>query len=226
MEDNMAISGIKTALRFGRIACIISLLLNLPACGPEVASKVPYYTDASYTPRWEVPGAAPAPGHRIGYFSFTDQYGQPFGSKDVAGKIFLANFFFTSCKGICPRMYHTMYEVYRHFRNKPGILFLSHSVTPEMDSVGRLRQYALEHDITGQQWHLLTGNKEAIYAMARQNYFIEAAEGLSKAATEFLHTENLVLIDREGRIRGLYNGTLATEVPRIIEDISSLLSEK
>lgn len=206
--------------------CITSLLLSLAACQTEVKPNVPYYTDASFTPHWEVQAGKETQAHKIGNFCFTDQYGQAFGSREVNGKIYLANFFFTSCKGICPKMYSTMNEVYRHFDGNPAVLFLSHSVTPEMDSVPRLMQYAREHHITGKQWHLLTGNTKAIYDMARQNYFIEATEGLDKTATEFLHTENLVLIDRHGRIRGLYNGTLATEAPRIIEDINSLLAEK
>lgn len=122
-------------------------------------------------------------------------------------------------------MFVNMRQVCEHFKKNKDIFFLSHSVTPEIDSVPRLKQYALDNNITGAQWHLLTGNVHDIYHMARQRYFVEEADGLSKDSTEFLHTENMVLIDRNGRIRGLYNGTVPTEVPRIIADMDALLSE-
>ncbi len=220
----METSAKRTVLRYGTIAFIASLFLSVAGCGRKPAIKLPYYTDASFTPQWQQP--AGSQDHHIAPFQFRDQQGRSFTGKEVSGRVFLANFFFTSCKGICPKMLVNMRQVYRHFYGNPAVLFLSHSVTPEQDSVPRLRQYAAENDITGTQWHLLTGDAKAIYTMARRSYFVEATEGLSKDETEFLHTENLVLVDRNGRIRGIYNGTLATEVPRIIEDINGLLAEK
>jgi protein SCO1/2 len=228
MDDNMGTSVKSTVYRFGAIAFTVSLfasllLLSCNSSGPKVT--VPYYTDASFTPQWETPEAAQGKDYRIASFSFTDQHGKNFSTKNVAGKVYLANFFFTSCKGICPKMLANMRKVSDHFKNNRNVLFLSHSVTPDMDSVARLHQYAIDNDITTPQWHLLTGNVNDIYNMARQSYFVEEADGLSKDNTEFLHTENMVLIDQRGHLRGLYNGTVATEVPRIISDIDALLQE-
>jgi protein SCO1/2 len=228
MDDNMGTSVKSTVYRFGAIAFTVSLfasllLLSCNSSGPKVT--VPYYTDASFTPQWETPEAAQGKDYRIASFSFTDQHGKNFSTKNVAGKVYLANFFFTSCKGICPKMLANMRKVSDHFKNNRNVLFLSHSVTPDMDSVARLHQYAIDNDITTPQWHLLTGNVNDIYNMARQSYFVEEADGLSKDNTEFLHTENMVLIDQSGHLRGLYNGTVATEVPRIISDIDALLQE-
>jgi len=205
---------------------MLSLALSafVMGCSRENRPAVPYYTEATFTPVWEMP--ASGHDHQIGLFRFTDQYGQAFGSKEVSGKIYLANFFFTSCKGICPKMLGNMHKVYRHFSGNRDVLFVSHSVTPEMDSVSRLKQYAADNNISGRQWHLLTGNVNDIYRMARQQYMVEEADGLTRDSTEFLHTENMVLVDRNGRIRGLYNGTVATEVPRIIADIDALLKEQ
>lgn len=187
---------------------------------------MPYYTDATFTPSWEMPGTGRASDHHVGSFGFTDQYGKKFGSKNVSGKIYLANFFFTSCKGICPKMLVNMKKVSDHFKGNTNVLFLSHSVTPEMDSVAVLHRYAEDNNIVNPQWHLLTGDVNAIYHMARTQYFIEEADGLSKDSTEFLHTENIVLVDQHGRLRGLYYGTMASETPRIIDDINALLEER
>lgn len=215
-------------LRCGTIAFTVSLIasLLLASCNSsEPKITVPYYTEASFTPKWETPEASQGKDYRVASFSFTDQHGQNFSSKNVAGKIYLANFFFTSCKGICPKMLANMKKVSDHFKNNKDVLFLSHSVTPEMDSVARLYRYAADNGITTPQWHLLTGSVSDIYSMARQSYFVEEADGLSKDNTEFLHTENMVLVDQSGHLRGLYNGTVAVEVPRIIADINSLLQE-
>jgi len=206
---------------------MLSLLSSLLwACNGNVKEyKVPFYADASYTPIWKITHRAKDTLTRIAPFSFTNQYGQAFSSENVKGKIYLANFFFTTCKGICPKMTNNIMKVYRHFEGNANVLFLSHSVTPEIDSVAKLKAYADENGIRTSQWELLTGNATEIYSLARKSYFIEEANGLSKDSTEFLHTENIVLVDREGHIRGLYNGTIALDAERAIEDIEALLKE-
>lgn len=118
-----------------------------------------------------------------------------------------------------------MKQVFEQFKGNKNVLFLSHSVTPERDSVRKLYEYARRNNILSKQWHLVTGNKSEIYDIARKGYFIEEEMGLSKTTTQFLHTENFVLIDQKGHIRGLYNGTLEAEVPRIIDDINYLIKE-
>ncbi len=113
--------------------------------------------------------------------------------------------------------------VFQRFKSNKKVLFLSHSVTPEIDNTAKLYQYASKNKVLSRQWHFLTGDKAAIYSLARKSYFIEEETGLSKTTGQFLHTEKFVLIDQKGYIRGIYNGTLEAEVPRIIQDIEALL---
>ena len=106
------------------------------------------------------------------------------------------------------------------------VLFLSHSVLPEIDTVEQLKRYTQNFDIDDKRWHFVTGNKAEIYQLARQSYFAEEEIGFNKDSTEFLHTEHFILVDRNKRIRGIYNGTILLEMDRIIEDIQLLYKEK
>jgi protein SCO1/2 len=187
--------------------------------------KVPYYADASFTPIWQLSTAQRDTLHRIGDFSFTDQHHQVITREELAGKVCLSNFFFTSCSGICPRMNKLLQQVAEHFEDNKGVVLLSHSVTPEQDSVPQLQAYAIRNHISSPQWHLLTGDAGAIYHMARKEYYAEEQAGLYEDSTSFLHTEHMVLIDGQGYIRGLYNGTQPADIPRIIADIEALLVE-
>ena len=205
---------------------MLSLLSScLFSCSNTKQYKVPFYADASYTPIWKINEQSKDTLHTIAAFSCTNQDGNTFSDKDVKNKVYLANFFFTSCKGICPKMTNNVKKVYDHFKGNKNISFLSFSVTPEIDSVPKLREFASLYNLQTPQWQLLTGSQTAIYNLARKSYFVEEADGLSKDSTEFLHTENLVLIDKQGHIRGLYNGTIALEATRIIADMDLLLKE-
>ena len=119
-----------------------------------------------------------------------------------------------------------MQEVSKAFEHDSTILFISHSVTPMIDSVARLNAYAKEHGINASQWHLITGNVEDIYALARQSYFVEEKIGFTRSNQEFLHTEHFLLIDKTKRIRGIYNGTLDLEIQQLIKDIEILKQEE
>lgn len=185
---------------------------------------VPYYDEATFTPIWNPSEERIQKLHTIAPFNFTDQYGKEVSNSTFKGKNYLVSFFFTSCPGICPKLINTMKLVYENFKGNDNILFLSHSVTPEIDSVSRLYDYAKKNGILSEQWHLITGSKSDIYRIARKSYFIEEEMGLSKSSGQFLHTENFVLIDKNGHIRGIYNGTLEAEVPRITDDINSLIN--
>lgn len=212
--------------RFGAKLFMLSLLSScLLSCSNTKRYEVPFYADAGFTPVWEISGAAKDTLHRVVAFTVTNQDGETFSDEDVKNKVYLANFFFTTCKGICPKMTRNIQKVYEHFKGNTGIQFLSFSVTPEIDSVPKLREFAALYDIQTPQWQLLTGNQSTIYNLARKSYFVEEADGLSKDSTEFLHTENLVLIDKQGHIRGLYNGTIPLEAARIIADMDLLLKE-
>ena len=205
--------------------CAISLLFT--ACKSSTAQlKVPYYNSPDFTPTWTADKKIIDTLHTIAPFSFTDQFGDTITKKTFANKIYVADFFFTACPGICPRMAQNMKIVYDHYKANPNVLFISHSVTPERDSTPTLLKYAEAKGISGHQWHFVTGDKNEIYNLARHSYFVEQLAGFNKDSTEFLHTENFILIDKQGHIRGIFNGTLAVEAGRIIADIDELLKEE
>jgi protein SCO1/2 len=211
---------------------LLLLLGNLYSCEQQQGkltdndrSKVPYYNTPEFTPIWTTDKNITDTLHVISNFRFTDQNGDVISNQSFTNKIYLTDFFFTRCPSICPKMTATMKAVYEHYKNNPQVFFLSHSVTPEIDSVAVLKKYAVSKSVDNNQWHFVTGNKNDIYTIARKSYFVEQQQGLSYDSTQFLHTENLILIDKKGHIRGLYNGTLPVEIPRIIDDINSLLNE-
>ncbi len=213
-----------------KIACkLLFLLLVMYSCKPEnkkPSQQLPYYNDPAFTALWVGEDHfMPDTIHRIESFAFTDQDNHAVTNQTFEGKVYIANFFFAGCGSICPKMTTNLNKVADTFKNEKDVLFLSHSVTPERDSVPVLKQFAERYHIDSKQWHLVTGKSEQINAIARRSYFIEKAPGLSKDSTEFLHTENMVLIDRKGHIRGLYKGTLEFDTNRMIEDINVLLKE-
>lgn len=203
----------------------IILLCIVSSC-EEVDTEVPYYDSADFTPIWKIKTTQKKGLHQIGSFSFINQYGAIINNETVKGKIFIATFFFTACPSVCPRMNKTLSTVYQHFKGNSDVLFLSHSVMPEADSVSILYEYSQKIGVNSNQWNFLTGNKADIYNIARQSYFAEREMGLSKDSSSFLHTENMILVDEDAHIRGIYNGTLVIEASRMIEDIEILLKEK
>lgn len=168
-------------------------------------------------------------GHKIGEFSFTDQTNNTFGLKDVKGKVFVAEYFFTTCGTICPRMTAQMERVHKKFKNNDQFEILSFTVDPETDTVERMAEYAEMHHADYQQWHFLTGTREELYRIARRYFFIlkpAAAANQGDVGSDFIHTNNFVLIDKQQRIRGYYDGTNPKEVDELMTDISRLLEEK
>ena len=163
--------------------------------------------------------------HTIPAFSFTDQNGNSFGSKELAGKIYAVDFFFTSCPGICPKLTDNFIKVQSAFKNDARVKLVSFSVTPDRDSVPVLQSYAAGHGVNYENWRLLTGSKKDIYSLARNSFY--ADEDLGEQADEnvFLHTENVLLIDTKGRIRGLYKGTYPLEIEKMIREIKILEEE-
>lgn len=189
-------------------------------------NTLPYYSEASFTPIW-LDSDDPAVNqlHRIPEFSFTNQNGDTISEKDMVGKIYIVDFFFTSCPGICPKMTSNMAILQEKFLADPRVYLLSHSVTPEMDSVPVLKEYAERNGILAEKWSLLTGDQQEIYQLGRQSYFVEEDLGLEKSSTEFLHTENFVLIDTERHIRGIYNGLNTASIQQLIADVNTLGQE-
>lgn len=162
--------------------------------------------------------------HHIKPFHLIDQDGDSVFLKDVAGKVVLADFFFTTCGSICPKMSTQMQRVQEAFKDDDRVLLLSHSVTPETDSVPVLKAYAQEYGVDHRRWRLLTGDRKQIYDLARTSYFAALDEG-DGGPDDFVHTENFVLVDPHGRIRGFYDGTKAEEADRAIGDMRKLLKE-
>ena len=159
--------------------------------------------------------------HTIADFSFTNQNGKSITQKDYEGKIYVADFFFTSCKSICPKMTTNLVEVQKAFLHNPKVKLLSFSVMPDIDSISVLKEYAKINGVTDSKWNLVTGDKKAIYAMARKSY-LAVKQGKPEELYDMVHTENFVLVDSKKRIRGFYDGTKKEEIQRLIEDINWL----
>jgi protein SCO1/2 len=190
------------------------------------AQVLPFINQPDFTPEWIDPSEKRFDSiHIIPAFSFTDQEGKIITEKTVEGKIYVANFMFTRCAGICPKMASNIKILQDRFRNDADVIFLSHSVTPDMDSVPVLKDYAQKHGVIKEKWHLLTGKQEEIYRLAKKEYYAGDTIGYYQTGNEFLHTENFLLLDKYRRIRGVYNGTLEFEMDRLTEDIKVLKLE-
>lgn len=163
--------------------------------------------------------------HHISDFDLVDQQGRHITLKEVGGRIIVADFFFTTCATICPKMSVQMGRVQEEFKDEPRLVLLSHSVTPEMDSVPVLAEYAQRHGADPERWHFLTGDRKQIYDLARRSYFAAMDEG-DGGPDDFVHTENFVLVDPQRRLRGFYDGTSKADVDRLIADIGKLLEEQ
>ena len=159
--------------------------------------------------------------HTISDFSFTNQNGKTITQKDYEGKIYVADFFFTTCGSICPKMTTNLVEVQKAFSNNPKVMILSHSVLPDVDDVSKLKAYALKNGVNDQKWNLVTGDKASIYAMARKSY-LAVKLGKPNELYDMVHTENFVLVDTKKRVRGFYDGTKEDEIQRLIADINWL----
>jgi len=169
--------------------------------------------------------------HKIAPFAFTNQNGKKITNKDYEGKIYVADFFFTTCQTICPKMTDNMVWLQNKIKDNPKVKLLSHSVFPDEDTVEVLKKYAKEKGIIDEKWNLVTGNQKEIYKIARQSY-LAVKTGKPEEMYDMVHTENFVLVDQKGRIRGFYNGlnidkTVKGEknLTQLVEDIE-FLSEK
>lgn len=159
--------------------------------------------------------------HRIADFSLTNQNGATITQEDYRDKIYIADFFFTTCLTICPVMTSNMADLQAAVLRDDDVLLLSHSVTPVIDSVPRLKAYALEKGVIDGKWNLVTGNKKQIYELARKSYLVAKDDGEGDAY-DMIHTENFVLVDKERRIRGIYNGTDKEDMTRLLTDLRVL----
>lgn len=208
---------------------VFAVMFIMPAMavphGEQELAELPYYGSAEFTPHWfKSDSPELADFHQVPEFSFTDQQGESVTLDTVKDKIYVASFFFTSCPGICPRMRSQLSKVQSEFLNDDDVIIISHSIQPGNDTVEVLQQYAQKNGIKAQKWHLVTGEREQIYALARNAYFANEDLGEFVSNEDFLHTENLVLVDKNRHIRGIYNGLNNTSVTNLITDTKLLMS--
>lgn len=188
---------------------------------------LPYYNEATFTPIWLEPHSDEVNQlHTIPSFTLMNQNGQEVTEKTFEDKIYVADFFFTSCPGICPAMTKNMIILQEAFENDNDVMLLSHSVTPAQDSIPILKAYAEAQGVISDKWHLVTGKQAEIYTLGRKSYFVEEDLGFERSADEFLHTENFILVDKDKHLRGIYNGLSQTSIDQLIADIKTLKKEK
>ncbi|GGD24023.1 SCO family protein [Hyunsoonleella pacifica] len=182
-------------------------------------TRLPYFNAADFTPEWDTPK------HKIPEFAFINQKGDTVNNNTYKGKIYIADFFFTSCPGICPKLTKNMAVIQEAYKADKDIMLLSHTVMPWRDSVPLLKRYAEKYNVNSNKWHLVTGDKDALYAIARTGYFADEDFTKTQDENNFIHTENFVLVDKLGYIRGVYNGTLPIDVERLKRHIEILKQE-
>lgn len=216
-------------VRISLTVCLSLISILVVSCYQKNKSFIalPYYKEPTFTPLFisESEEVVKMITHRIDDFSFLNQDSIIINQDVVEGKIHIANFIFTSCGSICPKMTTNLKMVSDSLAYNPNVVILSYSVTPWIDRPHVLKKYKEDNGIKNENWHFLTGDKAEIYHLARKSYFAEEDIGFSKDSTEFLHTEHFILIDGTKRIRGVYNGTLRYEMFQLIEDIRTLEKE-
>ena len=192
----------------------------------DKSKTLPFYNSENFTPEWISENNPKYKQiHTIAEFKFTNQNGNKITNKDFQGKIYVADFFFTTCPSICPILTKNMSSIQENYKYDKDVLLLSHSVMPWVDSVAKIKEYALDNGAIDDKWHLVTGDRDDIYKLARTSYFADEDFKKNQNASEFIHTENFILVDKLGRIRGVYNGTLALDVQRLKRHIDILKTE-
>ncbi|MFZ1748917.1 MAG: SCO family protein [Saprospiraceae bacterium] len=187
---------------------------------------LPFYNTAEFDAEWINENDSIYKNiHTIDTFALQNQLGNTITKDSLDGFIYVANFFFSTCPSICPKMTNNLLTLQDMFANNKQIKLVSFSVMPWVDSVATLNEYADLHGINPSKWYLLTGDQEKIYHLGRTSFFAEKGLGLQKSSDEFLHTESMLLIDKKGRIRGIYNATQKPDIERVTDDIKVLLNE-
>ena len=228
----------KLLLEKNRIIYMLIFIVLFTSCEKKIKKEnikvteisrvefLPYYNEESFTPIWLTPNTEEEKRfHKIPDFNLMNQLGDTISQKTFEGKIYVTDFFFTTCPGICPKMTGNMEKIQEEFVNDSDILLLSHSVMPTTDSIPILKEYAKNNNVIDNKWHLVTGDKKDIYDLGRNHYFVENDLGEVKDINDFLHTENFLLIDKNKHIRGIYNGLNRASIAQLIIDIKTLQKE-
>lgn len=199
-------------------AIIISIIYQLlkpaptlPIYQPDMVNRELVDTTVQYVRKY----------HKIPDFKLVNQNGDTITQKDYQDKIYIADFFFTTCQSICPIMTDHMVKIQEEFKDDPEILLLSHTVTPEIDSVAQLKRYAEKKGVIDEKWNLVTGDKKEIYDLARKSYLVAKSQG-NGGKYDMVHTENFALIDKEKQVRGFYDGTDPEAIEQLVKDVKLL----
>ncbi len=207
--------------------CFMGLLifLGIGSCKQFQKSELPIYNPADFNPALVDNSITKiSKGHTVAAFELINHNGKTITDKDYENKIYVTDFFFTRCPSICPIMSNNMEKLQQTFLEDNEVMFLSMSVTPIMDSIPILKKYAEKHSVIDAKWNITTGDKKHIYNLARKSYFAVVDQG-DGGLQDFIHTPNFILVDKEKRIRGVYDGTKDDEIVRIIQDIALLQKE-
>lgn len=222
----------KIFVGFFIVFSIITISLFYSVLKP--AKKLPIYNPSDVNPELvDSTVQYVANKHTIADFKFINQNGKKITQKDYEGKIYVADFFFTTCPTICPKMTNNMVWLQNQIKNNPKVMLLSHSVTPDIDSVPILKQYAIKKGVIDSKWNLVTGDKKDIYYIARKSY-LAVKTGKPDELYDMVHTENFILVDSKRRVRGFYDGTNLDQptepgiknVKQLLEDILFLCEEE
>lgn len=202
---------------------LLLISLVLASFNADAFEDLPYYKDAAFTPHWLKADSNELDNfHQIPEFSFINQDGKTVTHTAFENKVYVAGFFFSTCPGICPSVRSKLKKVQDIFAKDDKVKIVQHSIRPNTDSIEVLQNYARDNKIDSNHWYLLTGDKEAIYSLAKSAYFASEDLGNIQNKNDFLHTESLLLIDQNRHIRGVYNGLNAASVDYLITDIQAL----
>ena len=199
------------------------LLFIFISCDEVSKKQLPIYNPTDFNPKLVDKSIRNvSDNHRVKDFNLINQNGIKVSSKDYENKIYVVDFFFTTCPSICPIMTNNMLLIQEEFIKNNDIMLLSMSVTPEIDNVEVLKKYAIEKGVIDSKWNITTGSKKHIYELARKSYFAVLDQG-DGGLQDFIHTPNFILVDTNKQIRGIYDGTVENEISRLIQDINILV---
>jgi protein SCO1/2 len=205
-----------------RLIYILIFTIGLFSCSQQDNKQLPIYNPVDFKTKLVDKSVRNiSKNHTVADFSLTNQNGINITNKDYENKIYVVDFFFTSCPSICPIMTNNMIKIQDEFINNDDIMLLSMSVTPEIDTVEVLKKYAIEKRVNDSKWNITTGSKKHIYELARKSYFAVVEQG-DGGLQDFIHTPNFILIDTKKQIRGIYDGTDDKEISRLLKDIKVL----
>jgi protein SCO1 len=207
-------------MMFVAAAVVVGALLVMDAV--KAAPTLPFYDSADLSPRW-----TRSVDHQVADFTLVTQGGTPLTRADLLGQVHIASFIYTHCAGVCPSMITQLKKVQAVFKGRQGVTLVSYSVAPQQDTPQTLAAFAESRGIDANTWKLVTGDAEQIYALARTSYFADDGriDPAMPAAEQFLHTEKVLLVDRHGRLRGVYNATLPHEIDKLTADAETLLGD-